>query len=96
VAVRGRQRCCTRLLYSCQLLSTTHRWVMSKPSAVATRPGPSLTPMLASADDTMPPNPSRHVRRVQKCLGHNHGHEGRIAVVTVMVAVGDSVEELRR
>jgi hypothetical protein len=30
---------------------------MSKPSAVATRPGPSLTPMLASTDDTIPSYP---------------------------------------
>jgi hypothetical protein len=29
VAVRGRWRCCTRVLYSCQLLSTTRRWVMN-------------------------------------------------------------------
>jgi hypothetical protein len=37
--------------------SDCHRWVMSTPSAVATRPGPSLTPMLASADDTKQSRP---------------------------------------
>jgi hypothetical protein len=37
--------------------SNCHRWVMSKPSAVATRPGLSLTPMLASAYDAIQSGP---------------------------------------
>ena len=49
---------------------------MSKPSVVATRPDLSLTPMLASADDTVPSQPSHHVRLVPNSLGHNHGHKG--------------------
>ena len=37
--------------------SNCSRWLMSKPSAVATRPGLSFTPMLASADDAMQSRP---------------------------------------
>jgi hypothetical protein len=48
---------------------------MSRPRAVTTRPGLSLTPMLASADDTMHCRPvSRRSARFE-VSGHNHGHK---------------------
>lgn len=48
------------------------------------RPSPSLTPMLASADDGMLSQASRHSRLVPRGLGHNHGHQDRTVVRVVV------------
>jgi len=49
---------------------------MSKPIVVPARPGLSLTPILISADDTVPVSTCfTMLGPVPRRLGHNHGHE---------------------